>query len=239
MNSIISEAVDPENYKFSIAKLLRILSRAHFRGQQLCFVPATKEIVYAKLCANRRNNSQLCWANNEQCWKLLHNCQQWCANRCINSQQCWDLHCILGRIQPIWLWKPCVMSMRGPNNVGGPVHTDPTLLHNAQAITEQKKCWALLARKFDWFQTLHNNYKQCTTTCNRVCKWTQHVRSNNAGSCCPTMLHSFAWGLRKEFIDPKTVWDTNMDAALLFWDTNMVEVTSCKKAYATALLKSF
>ena len=56
MNSIISEAVDPENYKFSITKLLRILSRAHFRGQQLCFVPATKDIVYAKLCANRRNN---------------------------------------------------------------------------------------------------------------------------------------------------------------------------------------
>ena len=44
MNSIISEEVDPENYKFSIVKLLRI-SRAHFRGPQLCFVPATKEIV--------------------------------------------------------------------------------------------------------------------------------------------------------------------------------------------------
>ena len=41
---------------------------------------------------------------------------------------------------------------------------------------------------------------------------------------------SIAQGLRKEFIDPKTVWDTNMDATLLFWDTNMVEVTSCKKA---------
>ena len=53
------------------------------------------------------------------------------------------------------------------------------------------------------------------------------------------MLHSFAWGLRKEFIDPKTVWDTNMDAVLLFWDTNMVEVTLCKKAYTKALLKRF
>ena len=74
MNSIISEEVDPENYKFSIVKLQRILSRAHFRSQQLCFVPATKEIVYAKLCANGRNNSQLCWANNEQCWKLLRKC---------------------------------------------------------------------------------------------------------------------------------------------------------------------
>ena len=73
MNSIISEEVDPENYKFSIVKLLGI-SRAHFRGQQLCFVPATKDIVYTKLCVNGRSNSQLCWANNEQCWKLLHKC---------------------------------------------------------------------------------------------------------------------------------------------------------------------
>ena len=73
MNSIISEELNPENYKFSIVKLLRI-SRAHFRGQQLCFVPATKEIVYAKLCANGRNNSQLCWANNGHCWKLLGKC---------------------------------------------------------------------------------------------------------------------------------------------------------------------
>ena len=50
---------------------------------------------------------------------------------------------------------------------------------------------------------------------------------------------SIAQGLRKEFIDPKTVWDTNMDATLLFWDTNMVEVTSHKKAYAKVLLKRF
>ena len=67
----------------------------------------------------------------------------------------------------------------------------------------------------------------------------QHITSNNAGSCWPTMLHPFARGLRKEFIDPKTVWHTNMDAILLFWDTSMVEVTLCKKAYAKALLKRF
>ena len=67
----------------------------------------------------------------------------------------------------------------------------------------------------------------------------QNITSNNAGSCWPTMLRPFARGLRKEFIDPKTVWDTNMDAILLFWDTSMVEVTLCKKAYAKALLKRF
>ena len=34
------------------------------------------------------------------------------------SQQCYDLQCIVERIQPISLYKPCVMRMRGPNNVG-------------------------------------------------------------------------------------------------------------------------
>ena len=48
------------------------------------------------------------------------------------------------------------MSMRGPNNVGRAVQTAPTfeLLRYASAITEQKKCWELLAEKFDRFQTL-------------------------------------------------------------------------------------
>ena len=35
----------------------------------------------------------------------------------------------------------------------------------------------------------------CTTTCNRVCKQVQHVTSNDARSCWPTMLRPFAWGL--------------------------------------------
>ena len=49
------------------------------------------------------------------------------------------------------------MSVRGPNNVGRAVQTDPTLLCYTLAITEQKKCWELLAEKFDQFQTLRNN----------------------------------------------------------------------------------
>ena len=55
------------------------------------------------------------------------------------------------------------MSVRGPNNVGRAVQTDPTLLRYASAITEQKKCWELLAEKFDRFQTLHNNTQQHPT----------------------------------------------------------------------------
>ena len=83
-----------------------------------------------------------------------------------------------------------------PKNVGRVVQTDPTLLRYASAITEEKKCWELLAEKFDRFQTLLNNTQQHPTTCNRVCKRTQHVTSNNVGSCWPTMLRPFARGLR-------------------------------------------
>ena len=88
------------------------------------------------------------------------------------------------------------MSVRGPKNVGRVVQTDPTLLRYASAITEEKKCWELLAEKFDRFQTLLNNTQQHPTTCNRVCKRTQNVTSNNVGSCWPTMLRPFARGLR-------------------------------------------
>ena len=56
------------------------------------------------------------------------------------------------------------MSMRGPNNVGRAVQTDPTLLRYASAITEQKKCWEL-AEKFDRYQTLRNNIQQHVTGC--------------------------------------------------------------------------
>ena len=52
----------------------------------------------------------------------------------------WDLQYIVGRIQPIRLCNPCVMSVRGPNNVGRALQLDPTLLRYASAITERKKC---------------------------------------------------------------------------------------------------
>ena len=106
----------------------------------------------------------------------------------------------MGRIQPISLCKPCVMSVRDPNNVGRPVQTDPTLLRYASAITKQKKCWELLAEKFDRFQTLRNNTQQHPTTCNRVCKRTQHITSNNVGICWPKILHPFARGLTNNVI---------------------------------------
>ena len=82
----------------------------------------------------------------------------------------WDLQCVVGRIQPISFCKPCVMSVRGPNNARRVVQTDPTLLRYASPITERKICWELLAEKFYRFQTLRNNTQQHPLTCNRVCK---------------------------------------------------------------------
>ena len=115
-----------------------------------------------------------------------------CANRHNNSEQCRDLQWIVGRIQLIRLCKPCVMPRCGPNNFGRAEQTDPTLLCHALVIMEQKKCWELLAQKFDQFQTLRNNSQPHATTCNRVCEWTKHIASSSFGSCWPTMLRLFA-----------------------------------------------
>ena len=89
-----------------------------------------------------KRTQQLPTLLRKQCWELLRAYWQRCANGCNNSKQCWDLQCIVGRIQPISVCKPCA------------------------------------------------------TTCNRVCKRTQHVTSNNAGSCWPTILRPFARGLK-------------------------------------------
>ena len=108
-----------------------------------CYCAARNQSI--RLRANGRNNSQHCWRNNVgSCCLRVGSGVQTDATQ---SQQCRDLQCIVGRIQPISLCKPCVMSVRGPNNVGRAVQTDPTLLHYASAITEQKKCWELLAEK--------------------------------------------------------------------------------------------
>ena len=87
------------------------------------------------------------------------------ASRYNNSQQCWDLQYIVRRIQPIRLRRPCVMRVRGPNNVGRAAKTDPKLLRFASATTEQKKCWELLPQKFDRFQTFFNNSQQHAAGC--------------------------------------------------------------------------
>ena len=100
---------------------------------------ATRKVKNHRTACKR--TQQLPTLLRQQCWELLRACWQWCANGCNNSQQCWDLQCIVGRIQPMSLCKACVRSVRGPNNVGRVVQTDPTLLCYVSAITEEKKCW--------------------------------------------------------------------------------------------------
>ena len=95
------------------------------------------------------------------------------------------------------------MRVHGPDNAERAVQTDPTLLRYASAITEQKKCWELLAQSHQ-LQTLRNYSQQLPTTCNKVCKQTQHVTcmSNNVGSFCPTMLSaSDCTGLNRDLVD--------------------------------------
>ena len=169
------------------------------KGQSGYYVNIFRE--FSRSCTRRykascKRTQQLPTLLRQQCWELLRACRQWCTNGCNNSQQCWDLQCIVRRIQPIRFCKPCVMSGRGPNNVGRAVQTDLTLLHYASAITEQKKCWKLLAEKFGRLQTLRINTQQHPTICNRMRKRTQNVTSNNVGNCWPTMLRPFARGLR-------------------------------------------
>ena len=55
----------------------------------------------------------------------------------------------------------------------------------ALAIMEQKKCWELLAEKFDQFQTLRNNMQQgaqTDATCNIQKCW--ELVANNVASVC-------------------------------------------------------
>ena len=107
----------------------------------------------------------------QQCWELLRACWQWCAKGCNNSQQVWDLKCIVGRIQLISLCNPCVMSVRGPNNVGRAVQTDPTSLRYASAIRGTKKMLGIVGWKV-WLvsnfvqqhATTSNNLQQCVQT---------------------------------------------------------------------------
>ena len=84
------------------------------------------------------------------------------------------------------------MSVRGPNNVGRAVQTDPTLLHYASAITGQNTCWELLAEKFDRFRTLRNNIQQYATERNIV---GQQLSAFLDVTCCVrlhTLLHVLA-----------------------------------------------
>ena len=100
---------------------------------------------------------------------------------------------------------PCVIGVFGymaPAMLERAVQTDPTLLRYTSAITEQKKCWESLGLKFGRFQTLLNNSQQNATICSRVCKWAQHVISNNVASVCRGLKCKEDKTCRKEWRNP-------------------------------------
>ena len=78
----------------------------------------------------------------------------------------------------------------------------------ANGRNNPQQCWELLANSVASVCTglklwpVSNFAQQHPTTCNRVCKRTQHVTSNNVGSCWPTMLPPFARGF--------TFWDQSI-----------------------------
>ena len=78
------------------------------------------------------------------------------------------------------LCKPGIMRVRGPNNVGRAVQTDLTLLPYAWGITEQKKCWELLAKKV-WLAS--NFAQQLPTTRNNMQQGVKTDATCNTQKC--------------------------------------------------------
>ena len=95
---------------------------------------------------------------------------RWLWTSLPNIQQCWELLA---------------------NNVASvcTYHTQrlPTLL--------PQQCWELLCPYWQWCTNGCDNSQQHAIACNRVCKRTQHVTSNNVRSYWPTKMRPFARGL--------------------------------------------
>ena len=103
--------------------------------------------------------------------------------------------------------KPCVMLVRGTENFWRALQTDPNIVAlRWLAITDQRNvggCWPNFAQ-------------QHAATYNRVCKRTQHVTSNNVGSCWLSMFRPFARCFKCSTVDGtihfysntvKTAWE--------------------------------
>ena len=145
-------------------------------------------VFFVRLCANGRNNAQ-------QCWELLRTCWQWCANGCNNSQQCWDLRCIVGRILPVSLCKPCVMRVRGPNNVG-------------KSFTGEK---CLIGRYQTTWHKVNSTWRQSRPSC----VYSRRKKKNWS----PPRRHLFEWSrLFTILLFLLFLWDS-FTAMFAFWFT--------------------
>ena len=107
---------------------------------------------------------------------------------CKRMQQLPNLQCIVGRIQPISLCKLCVISVRGPNNVGRAVqriqHCCATL-RRSRNKTNVGSCWLKSLTGFKLCATTRNNMQQgvqTDATCNIQQCW--ELLANNVASVC-------------------------------------------------------
>ena len=96
----------------------------------------------------------------------------------------------------------CKRMQQLPSMLGTAVHrgkdtTHKTLQTMCNACAGPQQCWKSCANRSKrnvgscWLKSLIS-FKLCATTCNRVCKQTQHGTSNNIGSCWLTMFCPFA-----------------------------------------------
>ena len=67
------------------------------------------------------------------------------------------------------------------------------LKRRANGSNNSQHCRELLRSFWQWCANGCDNSQQHATTCNKVCKRTQHVTFNNVWSCWPTMFRPFAW----------------------------------------------
>ena len=121
---------------------------------------------------------------------IVEPCWQRCAIGCNNSQHCWDLQCIVGRIQPISLCKPCVMSVRGPNNVGRAVQRIQHCCARLQRSRNKRNVGSCCLKSL-------TGVKLCATTRNNI---QQHATgcANGRNMQRPTMLRPIARSLNQQ-----------------------------------------
>jgi len=114
-------------------------------------------------------------------WDGMHSIVKLLANRWNNSH--WDLQCIVRKIEPIRLWKPCVMHVRGPKIVGRAEQTDQYNIVTPRFSEHRTKGMSGVVGSNVW-PVSNFAQKFATTGCNRMCKRTQHATSNDFGSSC-------------------------------------------------------
>ena len=99
---------------------------------------------------------------------LLRACWQWFSNGCNNSQQVWDLHCIVGRVQPISLRNPCVMSVVAPKmleELCKRIQHCCATLRRSRNKRNVGSCWLKSLTGFKLCATTRNNIQQHATGC--------------------------------------------------------------------------